>query len=110
MLQNHTLYVNPENYRRGVHATLVGILPLPSRYYIPARLRSIVQASLEPAGLWTTLKEYEQNSKRKKHPFEKEKDRVIEEKDSMIREAFGKEKVSDSWSYYWQNLLMRIRV
>jgi sorting and assembly machinery component 37 len=88
--QNHVLYANAENYRAGVHSALVAILPLPSRYYVPARLREEVRANLEPVGLW---KLDEEDEKPKKGPFEKPAT-MVEEKDYIIREAFVKEKVS----------------
>ncbi|KIM25349.1 hypothetical protein M408DRAFT_17332 [Serendipita vermifera MAFF 305830] len=90
-LVNHVLYAIPENYRKGQHTALVAHLPIPSKYYLPQRLRAVVQASLEPSGLWTVKEEEEVV---KKHPFDKEKVKdVVEEKDSIIREAFGKEKL-----------------
>jgi sorting and assembly machinery component 37 len=86
--QNHVLYANAENYRAGVHSALVEVLPVPSRYYLPTRLREDIRANLEPVGLWKLDEEDEP----KKGPFEKPTT-IVDEKDHIIREAFAKEKV-----------------
>jgi hypothetical protein len=66
----------------------VAVLPVPSRYYLPARLREDVRANLEPVGLW----KLDEDEKPKKGPFEKPAT-IVEEKDHIIRDAFVKEKV-----------------
>ncbi|PVF98821.1 hypothetical protein CPB86DRAFT_825519 [Serendipita vermifera] len=88
-LLNHILYVDPENYKAGVHAALAQLLPIPARYYLPARLRLQIRTELEAVGLWTLEDEEE---KPKKGPFDKPTD-IVDEKDKIIHEAFNKEKI-----------------
>jgi hypothetical protein len=82
--------VDPENYREGVHTALAHLLPIPERYYLPARLRTQIKAELEAVGLWTLEEEEE---KPKKGPFDKPAD-ILDEKDKIIHDAFAKEKVT----------------
>lgn len=65
------------------------LLPIPARYYLPARLRERVREMLEPAGLWHLEEEEE---KPKKGPFDKPLT-IADEKNQIIRDTFGKEKV-----------------
>lgn len=93
-LTNAVLYANPENYRVGVHKVLATLLPVPARYYLPRRLREEIRATLEPAGMWNLQQENDENDgmEEKKRPFDKPKT-IVDEKDKIINEAFGKEKL-----------------
>ncbi|KAJ6525649.1 hypothetical protein B0H19DRAFT_1198199 [Mycena capillaripes] len=48
----YMLYSLPANWAKLTHRTLVYSLPVPQRYYVPSRIRSMHRPRLEAAGLW----------------------------------------------------------
>ncbi|KAL0946677.1 hypothetical protein HGRIS_012865 [Hohenbuehelia grisea] len=62
----HMMYSLEANWVKLTHPTLAGFLPVPQKYYVPARLRDSYRARLEAVGLWN-LPGIEQEPKK---PFE----------------------------------------
>ncbi|KAG8839143.1 hypothetical protein FRC18_000530 [Serendipita sp. 400] len=89
---NSVLYADPDNYREGIHAILSTKLPIPTRYYLSRRLREQVRESLEPAGLWTSRADEDDDAP--KRPFDKVKT-IVDDKVKIFDEAFTKEKLLD---------------
>lgn len=51
----HMLYSVHENWVEVTHPALVSMLPVPQRYYVPDRIRSLYKPRLETSGLWSHL-------------------------------------------------------
>ena len=65
---------------------------MPQRYYLPDRLRETYRSRLEAAGLWSISSEEAEEEKREKRA----KKVTSLAQDSVIQEAFGREKVHRS--------------
>ncbi|KAJ6623500.1 hypothetical protein B0H10DRAFT_1786622 [Mycena sp. CBHHK59/15] len=77
----YMLYSLPDNWAKLTHPTMVFVLPVPQRYYVPGRIRNTHRPRLEAAGLWN---QHLNGSKtQKSSPEHKDK----------IAQAFQREKV-----------------
>ncbi|PAV24031.1 hypothetical protein PNOK_0109900 [Pyrrhoderma noxium] len=79
------------NYYESSRKSLAELFPVPQRYYIPDRLRESYRTRLEAAGLWSISAEEAEEEKREK----KAQRGTSLAHDSVIQEAFGREKVLD---------------
>lgn len=88
LTQLHCLFAIKKNYAECTHNAFTSILPVPARYYLPARIRETARIRLQASGLWHT----DEDSEPKRGPFDKPTG-LKEERDKIISEAFTKEKV-----------------
>lgn len=72
--------------------TLANMLPLPQRYYVPARIRESYRPRLEAADLWN-LPGIEQEVEEKPKFGEKEKKKEEDHKE-QFKKVFERERVS----------------
>lgn len=84
------MYSDQATWEGLTHPTLVSMLPVPQRYYVPGRVRESYRPRLEAAGLWNlhTL------DKEEKKPFrDTPKPEQREKNKKIFLQAFGREKV-----------------
>ncbi|KAH7105332.1 hypothetical protein BKA62DRAFT_385101 [Auriculariales sp. MPI-PUGE-AT-0066] len=90
----HTLFAIGPNYYPLTRNTLASNLPVPQRYYAPARLRDLYREKLEHAGLWDVgYEDTGENKDRLKNIFSTKSDE--DEDGGKIRTAFGRERVRE---------------
>ncbi|RDB21146.1 Metaxin-3 [Hypsizygus marmoreus] len=103
----HTLYSHHGNYAGLTHPTLVSMLPVPQRYYVPGRIRESYRPRLEAAGLWS-LHTVDDNEKKTFKDPKETKLRTKEQNKKIFLQAFGREKVVEkarSWFDLYKRLL-----
>ncbi|EJD41062.1 hypothetical protein AURDEDRAFT_186723 [Auricularia subglabra TFB-10046 SS5] len=83
----HSLYAIGPNYYPLTRTALASHLPVPQRYFVPARIRELYHARLESAALWDVG--YEDTGE---DPLAKKKSSRDDE-GGKIRTAFGRERV-----------------
>jgi sorting and assembly machinery component 37 len=83
-----------ENWSRLTYPTLANMLPIPQRYYVPARMRESFRPRLEAVQLWN-LPGIEQEEE-KPHFWKREKLRepTESERKEKFKSVFEREKVS----------------
>ncbi|TFK55127.1 hypothetical protein OE88DRAFT_1674733 [Heliocybe sulcata] len=86
-LLGHAMYSMEVNWRELVGPTLAGMLPVPQRYYVPARIRDIYKPRLEASELWDVPGE---EVEEKPKFGEKKKE---EAKEHKFKQVFQREKV-----------------
>jgi len=86
------------NWHRLTLPTLANMLPIPQRYYVPARVRESYRPRLEAVQLWN-LPGIEQEER--PHFWERDKSREPTEKDRKeeFKRIFEREKVSCRETY-----------
>lgn len=86
----HTLYSVHENWVEVTHPALVSMLPVPQRYYVPDRIRSLYKPRLETSGLWSHLVNEKNPEKNIKSPSSKPTLRT-----PVFTQVFEQEKVAE---------------
>ncbi|KAF8643848.1 hypothetical protein AX16_008865 [Volvariella volvacea WC 439] len=86
------LYAVPSNWEDLTHTTFVSMLPVPQRYYVPARIRACYKPRLEAAGLWVTPAP----EKPPRKPFKKKEYEEPESHSRAFKRAFEKDKILDT--------------
>lgn len=86
------------NWFRLTMPTLANMLPLPQRYYVPARLRESYRPRLEAAELWN-LPGIEQEEEKKPLFGQKPPPQQEEDHKEQFKKVFEREKVSAHFKY-----------
>ncbi|KZT40868.1 hypothetical protein SISSUDRAFT_414982 [Sistotremastrum suecicum HHB10207 ss-3] len=90
-LVNYILFGNTSYFWGYTSPHLSSHLPVPTRYYVPARIRNLYQPRLESIGLWDAGDDDGMPKKKSKGLGGKTDD--IEEGRSKIKQRFGTEKI-----------------
>ncbi|KAH8107016.1 hypothetical protein BXZ70DRAFT_1003899 [Cristinia sonorae] len=88
----YTYFAVGPNFHRATQPALASVLPVPQRYYVPARLRKTHQPRLEAAGIWHIHDQHLQDDRAS--PFEKlARKKDAKEKKENAKRVFEKEQV-----------------
>ncbi|TCD61673.1 hypothetical protein EIP91_008095 [Steccherinum ochraceum] len=87
----HVYFALSANWYSHTRLALTSVLPVPQRYYVPARLRKAYQPRLEAAGLWSMHEEQAQEARFS--AFEKlARRKEAQEKKEKLKRAVEREK------------------
>ncbi|KAI0670402.1 hypothetical protein C8Q78DRAFT_1036004 [Trametes maxima] len=92
-LINHSLYSLQENWQTVTRPTLISMLPVPQRYYVPARIRSSHKARLEAVELWDVPEVEEEPEEQRRVVFGKRKRLRPQPDVHHFKRTFEREKV-----------------
>ncbi|KAI8998652.1 hypothetical protein BD414DRAFT_552266 [Trametes punicea] len=92
-LVNHMLYSLHENWSDVTRPALISMLPVPQRYYVPARIRASHQTRLEAVELWDVPEVEEEPEEQRRVVFGKRKKHRPDPEAHHFKKAFEREKV-----------------
>ncbi|KAI0336518.1 hypothetical protein GY45DRAFT_1315908 [Cubamyces sp. BRFM 1775] len=95
-LVNHMLYSLQENWADVTRPALISMLPVPQRYYVPARIRASHKPRLEAAELWDVPEvEEEPAEEQRRVVFGRRRKHKPEPEAHHFKRTFDREKVTE---------------
>ena len=99
-MQTHAQYALSQNWLQKTRPTLVALLPVPQRYFLPNRIRQSYKARLEAAELWDAAGVQQEEEEERAHfTFRKsaKKNRKAQD-EKKKKHQFARERVIPSCS------------